>query len=77
MRRSSLSLTGGGGGGSADYTLYTSGDVGQEERSFLKKAGIQQELGRTSLKLFRNEIRNDCRLEMHFYDIVYQHEDSA
>lgn len=63
------------GGGSADYTLYTSGDVGQEERSCLKKAGIQQELGSTSLKLF--EIRNDCRLEMHFYDIVYQHEDSA
>lgn len=43
---------GGEGGGSADHTLYTSGDVGQEDRGFLKKAGIQQERDNIFEKLF-------------------------
>ncbi len=40
------------GGDSADHTLYTSGDVGQEDRGFLKKAGIQQERENIFEKLF-------------------------
>lgn len=47
-----LSERGSGEGDSVDHTLYTSGDVGQEDRSFLKKAGIQQERENIFEKLF-------------------------
>lgn len=59
-------------------TLQTSLDVGQEDRGFLKKAGIQQEWEKIFEKLLQGQKNgNDCKLEMHFYDIVYQHEYSA
>lgn len=41
-----------GKGDSADHTLYTSWDVGPEDRGFLKKAGIQQEREDIFEKLF-------------------------
>lgn len=41
-----------GEGDSADHTLYTSGDEGQEDKDFLKKAGIQKEREKIFEKLF-------------------------
>lgn len=50
---------------------------GKKKEAFWKEAGIQQERENIFDKLFEGQIRNDCKLEMHFYDIIYQHEDSA
>ena len=66
-----------GGGDSADHTLYTSGDVGQEEWSFLKESRYSAGAGVHLWKTILGTKKNDCKLEMHFYDIVYQHEYSA
>lgn len=68
-----------GEGYSAQRTLDTSGDVGRNIEATVHKesrysAGAGEHLWETILGTKNG---NDCKLEMHFYSIVYQHEYSA